>query len=149
MRSKFTAIIYKTGINLCVDVPGRITSKMVAVKGYIPVKGEIEGHPYIQTLVPVKNGPYRLFVNSSMLKGSGTGPGDKARFSIEADAEPKKPPMPDQFRKKLLEKKLMPTYSGLTPSRQKEILSYLNHLKTPEALARNIDKVILRLRTKN
>lgn len=42
MKFSFTATIYKVGINPCVDVPLRITTKMTATKGYIPVKGKLK-----------------------------------------------------------------------------------------------------------
>jgi hypothetical protein len=116
---------------------------MVPERGYIPVKGQIKGHPFEQTLVPVKNRPYRLYVNGSMLKGSGTCLGDSVTFSIEQTAAKRKDSlMPPDLKRKLVEENLMPTFSKLIPSRQKEILRYLNYLKTPEAKARNIDKIL-------
>ena len=50
----FKAKIYKVGINPCVDVPEKIYSKLIATKGYIPVKGTINQFPFQQTLCPVK-----------------------------------------------------------------------------------------------
>ena len=149
MQFYFTATIYKVGINPCVDVPLRITAKMTATKGYIPVKGKIKTHSFTQTLVPVKNAPYRLYVNGLMLKGANAKLGDTLKFTIEQDLNPQTAeqiPMPNELRKQIDEKKLMPAFKALTPYRQKEILRYLNYLKTEEALLRNIDKVIEQLR---
>jgi hypothetical protein len=148
-KFSFEATIYKVGINPCVDVPLDITDKMIPSKGYILIKGKIRTHPFLQTLVTVKNAPYRLYVNGPMLKGSGTKPGDKVKFSIEQNFEPKIEPMPKQFEKKLNEKGLMPAFKKLTPGRQKEIIRYLNSLKTEESLLRNIDKAISRLERKD
>ena len=39
-------------------------------------------------------------------------------------------------------------FRNLVPSRQKEILMYLNYLKTEDALLRNIAKVIEQLKKK-
>lgn len=50
--------------------------------------------------------------------------------------------MPKQFSAKLKENNLVQEFKNLTPSRQKEILKYLNNLKTQESLMRNIDKII-------
>ena len=83
MKSSFEATIYKIGINLCVDVPLRITNKMVPARGYIPISGKIKGHPFKQTLVPVRNAAYRLFVNGPMLKGAKTKLGDNVKFVID------------------------------------------------------------------
>jgi hypothetical protein len=150
-KFSFTATIYKVGINPCVKVPFRITKQMAPVKGYIPVKGTINGHPFIQTLVPVKNAEYRLYVNGPMLKGSQTKNGDTARFIIEQDFTPRGVEtyrVPKSFTKRLNEEHLRRTFKLLTPTRQKEILKYLNYLKTEEALARNIEKVIEGLKKK-
>lgn len=151
MKFSFKATIYKVGINLCVKVPFRITAKMSPVKGYIPVKGRINRHPFVQTLVPIKSAEYRLYVNGLMLKGSRTKNGDRAIFVIEQDFAPRTAetsPMPRAFKKQLVEKKLFRKFKELTPYRQKEILKYLNYLKTEEALVRNVDKVIKELNTK-
>ena len=149
MKFRFTATIYKAGINPCVKVPLRITKKMKAAKGYIPVKGKINNHFFTQTLVPVKNAGYRLYVNGSMLKGAGINVGDTVTFIIEQDLVPPAAAnisMPNQFKKQLEENDLIKAFRALTPSRQKEILRYLNYLKTEEALLRNINKVIASLK---
>jgi hypothetical protein len=82
MKFTFRAKIYKVGINPCVKVPQRITSQMTPRRGYIPVRGEIDGHPFEQTLVAVKNESYRLYVNGLMLKGSGARVGGTSQFAI-------------------------------------------------------------------
>jgi len=143
MKFAFRAKIYKVGINLCVDVPRRITDQMMPVRGYVPVKGQIRGHSFEQTLVPVKNKPYRLYVNGLMLKGSGAALGDTVQFSIEQTAAKRKDSrMPGELKRKLIEANLMSTFAKVIPSRQKEILRYLNYLKTPDAKSRNINKIL-------
>lgn len=140
----FSAEIYKVGINAVVDVPVEITTAMHKGKGYIRIKGTINGYPFSTTLVPVKDKPYRLFVNIPMLKGAKAALGDTAKFSIAAETAPVDHdyPMVPQLEKQLQSKKLMSAFESLTPSRRKDILKYLNYLKTEEALQKNIDKVI-------
>ena len=144
MKFSFNAKIYKVGINPCVKVPRRITNQMVASKGYIPVKGKIEGHSFRQTLVPVKDAPYRLFVNGPMLKGADVQVGNKVSFTIEQDTNPnsRKVSMPKSLKSRLVENKAWEAFKGLAPSRQQEILRYLSFLKTEESKERNIQKVI-------
>lgn len=143
----FTAKIYKTGINAAVDVPENITAGMKPEKGYIRIEGTINGFAFRQTLVPVKNKPYRLFVNIPMLKGGNTALGNNADFTIEQDFKPVENdyPMVESLRRKLKEKDLTAAYNALTPSRKKDILKYLNGLKTEETLQKNITKVIKQL----
>jgi len=146
MSYSFKARIYKVGINPCVDVPLPVTDKMKVSKGYIPITGEINGYSFQQTLVPVKNEPYRLYVNGIMLKGSGTTVGDEVKFVIEKDDEPKIFPMPKELSRQLKANGLGAAFKKLTPYRQKEILRYLGFLKTEEAVLRNINKVIDQLK---
>lgn len=144
MKHSFKAKIYIVGINPCVKVPQRISDKLIATKGYIPIKGIIEKHFFQQTLCPIKGEGYRLYVNGPMLKGGQVEVGDTAHFVIEQDSldRNKNHPMPTDFKKKLEEHGLFEMFSQLSPSRQKEINRYLNNLKTEESLQRNIDKMI-------
>jgi Domain of unknown function (DUF1905)/Bacteriocin-protection, YdeI or OmpD-Associated len=150
MKFSFKARIYVVGINPCVKVPQRITDKLTGTKGYIPVKGTIEKHFFQQTLCPVKDEGYRLYVNGPMLKGSGLESGDTAHFVIEQDTleRNRNHPMPTAFKKKLEEYNLLKTFLQLPPSRQKEINRYLNNLKSEEASVRNISKLINSLQGK-
>jgi len=143
MKWKFKAKIYKVGINPCVQVPVAITDKMKAIKGYIYIKGKIEDHPFQQTLVPIKNSNYRLYVNGPMMKGGHVKPGDTVHFVIEPDSpNARDVPMQKALRDALTENALTGAFKALTPSRQKEILKYLSFLKTKESLDRNVQKII-------
>lgn len=146
----FKAIIYKTGINAAVDVPPEMTEGMVAEKGYIRIRGTINSFDFTQTLVPVKDGPYRLFVNIPMLKGGKCEIGDIAEFAIAQDFTKKEDyyPMLPQLEKRLGTEKLTGAFNALTPARKKDILKYLGYIKTEATLQKNIDKVILQLREK-
>lgn len=150
MKFSFTAKIYKVGINPCVEVPLKITLNMKAVKGYIPVKGFIKDHFFEQTLCPVKNAAYRLYVNGLMLKGSHAKLGDRVKFTIEQNETAKTIDdfeMPREFKTALTKSKLGKAFGLLTPYRRKEILRYLNNLKSKDALLRNIDKVVAGLKS--
>ena len=145
----FKARIYKVGINPCVKVPGRITAGMVPTKGYIPVKGIINGYKFIQTLCPVKDEPYRLYINGPMLKGSKTKLGDVITINLEQDFASRTIPlrMSTAFGKALKKHNLLVAFRKLIPSQQKEILRYINNLKTVEARARIVEKVVRHLKT--
>ena len=143
-------MIYKAGINPCVDVPEKITTKLEARRGYIPILGKINGHPFQQHMVPVKNGPYRLYVNGPMMKGANIDVGMSAKFEIEQDdLIPKKPVMPVALKSSLKTANLIADFKSLIPSRQKEIIKYISYLKTEEARERNIEKVVRMLKEKH
>jgi len=142
MSFSFKAVIYKVGINPCVDVPVKITSRLKALRGYIPVTGKINGHYFQQNLVPVKDGPYRLYVNIPMLKGGNAKVGEKAQFEVEADnSTPKKVVMPSFMKTTLEKSNLIQDFKKLITSRQKEIIKYMSSLKSDEARSRNMDKI--------
>lgn len=143
----FTAEIYKTGINAAVDVPEAITGKMQPVKGYIRIQGSINGFRFRQTLVPVKNAPYRLFVNIPMLKGGDTAIGEMAKFTIEQDFNPIEDdyPMVEALALQLEDKGLTTAFDNLSPSRKKDILKYLHYLKTEATILKNVEKVVKQL----
>lgn len=148
MAFRFKATIQKIGINPCVEVPVRITDKMKVSKGFIYIKGKINGHEFVQTLMPAKNKPYRLYVNGPMLKGAHLVNGDTATFTIEHNPhhEERTPKILPVFNKRLRQEKLGKRFQSLTPSRRKEILRYMSFLKTQESVGRNIEKVIRQLK---
>jgi len=149
MGKTFKAVIYKVGINPCVDVPEKISSKLLARRGYIPILGKINGHHFEQHLVPVKAGPYRLYVNIPMLKGAEVKVGDTAKFELEqGDLSPKQVATSAALKTRLIKEDLVSEFNNLIPSRQKEINKYIGSLKTDDARERNIEKVVKMLKEK-
>lgn len=148
MKFQFAAKIYKIGINWAVDVPSAISEKMKPEKGYIRIKGKINDFDFIQTLVPVKNASYRLFVNFIMMKGGKTALGEIASFSIEQNHThiDKMYPMPKLLAEALEEHQVTDDFNQLTATRIKDILKYLSFVKTEETMRKNIDKVIVQLK---
>ena len=150
-KYKFKTEIYKTGINYCVDVPEKITSTMTATKGYIKIKGTVNKFPFNKSLVSVKDGLYRLFVNIPTLKGANTAVGKAADFEIEQDFNvvEEKYPVPKMLTEQLKERKLLDDFKNLTESRKTEISKYLNNIKTEETLQKNIGKLLTQLENQN
>jgi hypothetical protein len=151
MKHNFKAKIYKIGINWAVDVPKELADQMKPEKGYIRIKGTINGFEFIQTLVPVKNGPYRLFVNFIMMKGGKTALGETASFEIEQNftVVDQMYAMPKLLQKALDKHQLREQFNLLTPSRRKDILKYLSYVKTERTMLGNIEKVAAQLKNKN
>ncbi len=147
----FKAKIYPIGINWAVDVPAEITVKMQPKKGYIRIKGQINDFDFTQTLVPVKNGPYRLFVNLIMMKGGQTALGETAAFNISQDdtAVENMYPIPESLTTALTQHRLHEQFNLLSAARRKDILKYLSYLKTEETVKKNIDKLIVQLQQKD
>jgi hypothetical protein len=150
MKHTFKAKIYKTGINWCVNVPANVTEKLIADKGRINIRGRINGFDFTKTLMPVKDKPHRLFVNQAMMKGGKTALGETATFEIEQNNKRKlkEYPTPSLLMEKLKAHQLTIAFDSLTASRKKDILKYLNYVKTEETMIKNIDKLISQLKNK-
>lgn len=149
--TRFTATIYKIGINPVVDPPDEVLNAIFDVarrsKGPIPVCGKLNGSGFMQTLVKFR-GVWRLYVNGPMLKSSGLKIGDLAEVELEFDPRPRDVRMPTSFATALAsDRDARSAFDALPPSRQKEILRYLGALKTPAALEKNVARVMSQLQS--
>jgi len=139
---EFSAVIYKVGINPCVDIPERV-SRTFGIRGNIPVTGALNGLPIRATLVPIGEGRHRLYINGEMRRRARVNAGDRINLRLELDTTPRMLPLPKPLDAALKENETAgAAWERLTPSHRKEILAYLNWLKTPESLERNVKKVI-------
>ena len=114
-------------------------------KGPISVRGKLEGNDFIQTLVKY-SGQRRLYLNRPMRKAAGIDVGDVASVKIEYNPEPTISEMPPALLSAFSKnKRAKDAFYKLVPSRRKEIMRYINSLKTENTIRNNIDKVILHL----
>ena len=143
---RFSKPIYKLGINPVVDPPDDILRAIFEAaaksKGPIPVRGRLNGAEFIQTLVRFR-GAWRLYINGPMLRDAGLAVGDVANIDIEFDPRPRELPVPAALAAALKKnRRAAVAFGELTPSRQKEIIRYIGSLKSAEAIAKNVDRVI-------
>ena len=145
MSQRFSATIFKVGINPCVDVPARVSAALGRT-GYIPVIGKLNGHAFQAGLVSLGQGRHRLYVNGVMRKDAGVDVGDRIDMVLDYDPVPRKVPMPLLLAQALkAEPKAKKVWLKLTSSRRKEILLYLNALKSQQSLQRNVERVLRQL----
>lgn len=142
----FSAEIFKIGINPYVLLPDKILKYLFKEsgkeKGYIPVYIIINKQKFIQHLVKY-SGKWRLYLNTPMRKAAGKDVGDVISIQIDFDAEERLTPMHPKFEIALNKnKKVKDCFYSLPPSRQKEILRYINNLKTEESINKNIKRAI-------
>ena len=72
--------------------------------------------------------------------------GDTANIAMKFDPQPRKVRMNSRLGRALARnKQAKKVFDGLTPSRQKEILRYLNSMKTEASAERNVKKVMRQL----
>ena len=142
----FNARIYIIGVNPYVVLPAAVLKAIFKQagkeKGSIPVRGTLDGHPYIQTLVRY-SGKWRLYLNTPMRKKANKDVGDTIAVTIEFDPVERTTPIPPDFTKALSENpKAKKVFEQLSASRQKEIIRYIANLKSTEAKTKNIARAI-------
>ncbi|HXB12820.1 MAG TPA: YdeI/OmpD-associated family protein [Bacteroidia bacterium] len=142
----YSAKIFIIGVNPYVLVPNAVLKAIFKQagkeKGAIPIRGRLDGHPYIQTLVRY-SGKWRLYLNTPMRKAAKKDVGDTIKVEIEFDPVERIISIHPDFLKALnANKTAKKTFEGLPPSRQKEIVRYIGSLKSEEARDKNISRAI-------
>lgn len=134
------------GVNPYVLLPPKVLDAVFKQagkdKGPIPVRGNIDGHRFIQTLVRYA-GHWRLYLNGMMRKAAGKDVGDTVKIEIEFDPEERTIPIHPRLAAALKGNKEASTvFERLPPSRRKEIVRYIGHLKNEESVERNVVRAI-------
>lgn len=145
----FSAKIYIIGINPYVLLPSSVLKyifqKAGKDKGAIPVQLKISDKDFIQNLVKY-SGKWRLYLNTPMRKAANKDVGDIIDVKIDFDPKPRTTPihpkLKNAFKENIEAKK---AFERLRPSRQKEILRYINFLKSEEGVDKNVQKAISHL----
>ncbi|HKO91264.1 MAG TPA: YdeI/OmpD-associated family protein [Polyangiaceae bacterium] len=142
----FRARIELIGINPFVRVPAVHLKALLRSAGRstgpIPIVVTIEGAPFAQNLV-VYQGEWRLYLNLPMRKRAGKDLGDRIALRVEFDPSPPQELMTPELARALDQHEpAQQAFLALAPSRRKEILRYLNRLRTASTLQTNVDKVI-------
>jgi hypothetical protein len=139
---RFPVVIGKVGINPCVDVPAYVSAAL-GHTGCVAVRATLNGQPFRAGLVSLGGGRHRLFINGQMRKAAGVDVGDAVEVELDYDPRPRTRPVPSQLVTAL---KDGPTaraaWDALTPSRRNEMPDYLNSLKQPNSIQRNVDKIL-------
>jgi hypothetical protein len=142
----FTAPIVKLGINPCVVVPDRVVSALLKQagreKGPVPVTGILCEVKLTANVVRYA-GAWRLYLNTPMRRGAGVDVGDTARVSLTFDPVKRMPDMPPALKSALSASPPATAAWRLLPSsRRKEILLYINALKSDASRTRAVGRVM-------
>lgn len=149
----FKAKLEIIGINPFVFVPAdalhALFKEAGKSKGYIPIKGTVNGNNYKQTLLKYK-GEWRLYINTAILPNSPKRIGEISEISVAFDpADRTLHPHPELEQALLNDDGAKQVFEALSPSIRKEIIRYISSLKTAESRTRNIEKAIGFLLGKN
>lgn len=142
----FKAKIFIIGVNPYVIPPSAVLKKIFTAagkdKGLVPIQGKINGHTFIQTLVKY-SGKWRLYLNTPMRKAAGIDVGDTGTFEIEYDPVPRTIEMHPKLKAALKQNKAAKAvFDKLSPYLQKEIIRYINQLKSEATIDKNVVKAM-------
>jgi hypothetical protein len=142
----FQTKIRKIGINPYVLLPDtalyEIFSQANKNKGSIAVKGSVDGQAFTQTLVKY-SGKWRLYLNGIIRKTAGKDVGDIVEIALAFDPQERKTEMHPKLNEALISNnEAFLIFSRLSPSRQREIMRYINNLKSEDSVTRNITRAI-------
>ena len=145
----FSAKIQIIGVNPYVLLPSPVLKylfqKAAKDKGAIPVKLKVGDESFIQNLVKY-SGKWRLYLNGPMRKAAGKDVGETIAIQIDFDPKPRTTPVHPKLKKTFNENPdAKKAFEKLSPSRQKEILRYINFLKSEEAVDKNVRRAIAHL----
>jgi uncharacterized protein YdeI (YjbR/CyaY-like superfamily) len=140
----FSAKIHIIGINPYVLLPSSVLKyiflKAGKDRGAIPVQLKISDKDFIQNLVKY-SGKWRLYLNTPMRKAAKKDVGDIIDIQIDFDPNPRTTPIHPKLKKALEENpNARKAFKQLSPSRQKEILRYINFLKSEDSVDKNVQK---------
>jgi hypothetical protein len=146
----FRATIKIRGINPYVIVSAVRARKLKSNwRKPMPVLVRVNGEPkdaWRINMMPVGDGSFYLYLHGDVRRASDTGVGDTVTIDIVFDTEYRggpAEPMPDWLQAPLKKNRAAASaFDALTPSRQKEIVRYMARLKSPEARARNVERVL-------
>ncbi len=115
----------------------------------LPVRVRTNGkpkQPWKINMMPVGDGSFYLYLHGDVRRASGSAVGDRVNAEVAFDEAYRGGPqhaIPSWFRSKLAETpRALKNWRALVPSRQKEVLRYFSRLKSPEARARNIARIL-------
>lgn len=115
----------------------------------MPVRIQIDGKPdtpWRINMMPAGDGSFFLYLHGTVRKDSGKDVHDIVTVAVAFDADYRSgpaDPMPSSFVQGLEQNPAAKVgWDRLSPSRQKEILRSFAKLKSPEALARNVEKAL-------
>jgi hypothetical protein len=147
---RFRATIKIRGINPYVRVSAKIARQLKRNwRRPLPVSVRINErprNPWHINLMPAGDGSFYLYLHESVRKASRSKVRDRVTVDLSFDDTYRSGPahpLPELFRLALRENAAAKSaWDALIPSRKKEILRYFAMLKSPEAKARNLNRVM-------
>lgn len=147
MSIRFSATIYQRGASARIDVPEKVTTAF-GDSGYVAVRGTMNDAGIRGTLMPAGGGRHVLNINLEMRERALVNVGDTVIFTLDRGEATRFPPMSRELAVALeTDEKAKATWENAPPAKRKDVLARLAKQRTQEAVVREIERVMGRLRT--
>lgn len=139
---RFSARIFKIGINPVVDVPEKVSGALGA-RGSFPVAGLLNDVPIRATLVPAGAGRHRLYLNTAMREAAGVAAGDTVQLALARDPHPRPAEIPDDLREALERHDgALETFESLTASWRRSAIVRLEDARRASTRRKRIQRIL-------
>jgi hypothetical protein len=143
---RFSATIYQRGASARIDVPEKVTTAF-GDTGYVPVRGTMNNAGIRGTLMPAGGGRHVLNINLEMRERASVNVGDTVIFTLDRGEATRFPPMSRELAVALEnEPQAKATWEDAPPAKRKDMLARLARQRTQEAVVREVERVIGRLK---
>jgi len=118
-------------------------------KSRVPFVCTIDGEPYRGTLVKHGTPHHIIIVLKEIREKINKKPGDKVKVWLVEDFTERTVDLPDDFKKILIDHKLIERFSKMIYSHRKEWMQWINSAKKQETRLRRMESTISQLISKN
>lgn len=140
---RFDARVTRAGVNSFIEVPRDVISRLkpFASGGRIRAAGTLNGVTIQGTLIPVKNGAHRFYVNGGTRAAAGISVGDDVAVELRAIA-PTEVVMAPDLKAALRTASAADAFAACPPSRRRELVRYIDDARTADTRRRRIERTI-------
>ena len=138
----FRAKILKVGPGYWVDVPASVVEQLGRAR-HIPVTLRYAGEAHPSTVTPGKEDRGRVALHADVFRAGGFAVGDTLDVTLTLDRSPRTVAVPPDLRRALAFRPAADAgWQQAAPSTRRVVIEQLNALRTPEARARRLEKLI-------
>ncbi|HJZ11262.1 MAG TPA: DUF5655 domain-containing protein [Acidobacteriota bacterium] len=147
---RFRAVIRIAGINPYAEIPGRVSEAFAefAENGRIHVDGALNGKSIRGTLIPVRGGSHRLYINGGMRKAAGVDVGDKVLLALTPSRSEEVKPPADLTRALKKHAAASRAFNKLAAKTRRELIRYVDDARSTKNRTARIGKVVEHVRGK-
>jgi hypothetical protein len=124
-----------------VELPATV-SRAIGVKGTVPVIGTVDGTPFRTSLIPVKTGRHRIWLNRAVRAAAGVAQGDRVAVVLRVDDDPPREVTPADLVDVLGEEGVFEAFEAMSPGRRNHILRWVEQAVHEATRARRLARCV-------